>query len=382
MNPMTLQEHLFGPSPKRILALDGGGVRVLVALGFLERIESLLRDASGGDDSFCLADHFDLIGGTSSGALVATGLAMGMTVAEVIDVAQRLARRAFAKSNWFGGLLSPKYESDALSAELHRVVGDETLGSSRLRTGLAIFAKRIDTASPWVFHNNPRGKFYGPRDESGSLANADMPLCEILRASAAAPTYFEPERIAVDPGVEGLFVDGGVSPFNNPALFMLMMVTTPGYGYSWRAGADRLGIINIGTGLGGKLRTAEALESLPSGLLAAISLESIINDCAWQAQAVLQWLGQCAAPWEIDSEAGTYSREVMSSERLLRYQRYNILLDPAWFEHEFGVELSDDERDSLSQLDRPESADRLLDLARRGAERQVQLSHLIETASA
>ncbi len=382
MTRSTLQEHLFGPPPKRILALDGGGVRALVALGFLEQIESLLRDECyGGDESFRLADHFDLIGGTSSGGLLAAGLALGLSVAEIIDISWRLASRAFADPGWFGGLLSPKYESDALIAELRSVVGDETLGSERFRTGLAIVAKRIDTASPWVFHNNPRGKFYRSDGGPGSLANADIPVYEILRASAAAPTYFEPERIGIAEGVEGLFVDGGVSPFNNPALLLLMMVTTPSYGYGWPTGTDRLTLINVGTGLGGPLRCAESLEGLPSALLAAVSLESIINDCAWQAQAVLQWLGTCAAPWEIDCEAGDYSQNQAVAERLLRYQRYNILFDADWLLRELGVSLSDAERSGLAELDRPEAADRLLDLARRAAERQVRLSHLVEARS-
>lgn len=374
----TLQEHLFGPPPKRLLALDGGGVRALVALGFLERIESLLRDECyGGDADFRLADYFDLIGGTSSGGLLAAGLALGMSVAEIIDVSWRLASRAFADPGWFGGLLSPKYESDALIEELRRVVGDETLGSERFRTGLAIVAKRIDTASPWVFHNNPRGKFYHSGGEPGSHANADIPVYEILRASAAAPTYFDPERIGIAEGVEGLFVDGGVSPFNNPALLLFMMVTTPSYGYGWPTGTDHLTMINVGTGLGGPLRSAESLEGLPSALLAAVSLESIINDCAWQAQAVLQWLGACAEPWEIDCEAGDYSKNQAVAERLLRYQRYNILFEADWLRRELGVSLSDDERSSLVQLDRPAAAEQLLDLARRAAAQQVRLSHLI-----
>lgn len=382
MTRATLEEHLFGPPPKRILALDGGGVRALVALGFLERIESLLRDVYGTNDEFRLADHFDLIGGTSSGALVATGLALGFSVAEVIELSSRVSHRTFADPGWSYGLLSPKFDSGVLVAELRASIGDETLGSPNLRTGLAIVAKRIDTGSPWIFHNNPRGKFYRPGESAGSVANADIPLYELLRASSAAPTYFEPERIAVAPGIEGLFVDGGVSPFNNPALLLLMMVTTPGYGYGWPAGVDELNLISVGTGLGGPTRDSAALESLPSALFAAVSLESIITDCQWQAQAVLQWLGQSAGPWEIDSEAGSYASVEAIPQKLLRYQRYNLLLRQDWLHLELGIRLSPEEIGNLVKLDRPESADQLLELARRGAARQVEQSHLLEVATA
>lgn len=382
MNRATLEEHLFGPPPKRILALDGGGVRALVALGFLERIESLLRDVYGTNDEFRLADHFDLIGGTSSGALVATGLALGFSVAEVIDLSRRLSHRAFADPGWSWGLLSPKYESEVLVAELRAAIGDETLGSPNLRTGLAIVAKRIDTGSPWVFHNNPRGKFYRADESAGSVANADIPLYELLRASAAAPTYFEPERIAVAPGIEGLFVDGGVSPFNNPALLLLMMAINPGYGYGWLAGVDELNLISVGTGLGRQARNAAALESMPSALFAAVSLESIITDCQWQAQAVLQWLGQSAEPWEIDSEAGSYTSLKAISQKLLRYQRYDLMLQQDWLDRELGIRLKSEEIGDLVQLDRPESADQLLELARHCAAHQVERSHLLEVAAA
>ena len=61
-----LQAHLTSPGPKRILSLDGGGIRGCVALGFLEQIEQTIRDRTNNDRA-TLADYFDLIGGTSTG---------------------------------------------------------------------------------------------------------------------------------------------------------------------------------------------------------------------------------------------------------------------------------------------------------------------------
>ncbi len=62
-------EHLFGPGPKRSLSLDGGGVRGLITLGMLKRVETLLRERMPADKqaAFRLRDYFDLIGGTSTG---------------------------------------------------------------------------------------------------------------------------------------------------------------------------------------------------------------------------------------------------------------------------------------------------------------------------
>jgi predicted acylesterase/phospholipase RssA len=74
----SLNDHLFGPGPTRILALDGGGVRGALTLSYLERMETLLRERAGGGDDVRLCDYFDLIGGTSTGSIIATGLALGL----------------------------------------------------------------------------------------------------------------------------------------------------------------------------------------------------------------------------------------------------------------------------------------------------------------
>jgi len=67
--------HLFGPGKKRILALDGGGVRGALSIAFLERLEKILTEIEGRPVRLC--DWFDLIGGTSTGAIIAAGLASG-----------------------------------------------------------------------------------------------------------------------------------------------------------------------------------------------------------------------------------------------------------------------------------------------------------------
>ena len=82
----TFTQHL-DPSykPKRILALDGGGIRGVLTAGLLRRMEDILRARAGGDPNFRLSDYFDLIGGTSTGSIIAAGLSLGMTAEEVRD---------------------------------------------------------------------------------------------------------------------------------------------------------------------------------------------------------------------------------------------------------------------------------------------------------
>ena len=95
---MLLRERLTRPGPKRILALDGGGVRGALTLGFLERMEGLLRDRYDNPD-LRLRDYFDLIGGTSTGSIIAVGLAIGMDVAELKEVYRTIGPAVFSRGS-------------------------------------------------------------------------------------------------------------------------------------------------------------------------------------------------------------------------------------------------------------------------------------------
>src|SRR6204780_1473582 len=90
--------HLFGPGPKRLLALDGGGVRGALTVAFLERIETLLKTRYGDDAR--LGDHFDLVGGTSTGAVIAGALALGFKTEQVKDFYLKLAPFAFKRGHF------------------------------------------------------------------------------------------------------------------------------------------------------------------------------------------------------------------------------------------------------------------------------------------
>ena len=72
-----------------MLALDGGGVRGAITVAFLERIEALLSEHRG--RPVRLGDYFDLVGGTSTGAVIAGAMALGHTTAEIKDFYLRLA---------------------------------------------------------------------------------------------------------------------------------------------------------------------------------------------------------------------------------------------------------------------------------------------------
>ncbi len=196
---ITLDQHFNAPGPKRILALDGGGIRGAFTLGYLQRIEDILRKQHGNDPNFRLCDYFDLIGGTSTGAIIAACLAVGNDVATIkkmyMDLGGKIFGRKYNLLNPFqiADRLKAGYDSKPMKEELKRFFGDITLGSDKIKTGLCIVAKRADRNSVWPLLNHPKGKYYNSKDGT----NNAIPLWQAVRASTAAPSYFIPEIIDV-----------------------------------------------------------------------------------------------------------------------------------------------------------------------------------------
>ncbi|MCB0949447.1 MAG: patatin-like phospholipase family protein [Mycobacterium sp.] len=372
----TRDQHLFDDGPKRILALDGGGIRGALTLGYLSRIESILRERNGDDPEFRLCDYFDLIGGTSTGSIIATGLALGFSVEKLTDIYRALGEEVFESGFLRFGVFSAKFPTEPLERALRAHFGDETLGSEKLRTGLMVMTKRLDTGSPWLLHNNPRGKYYGVR-ESGGAPNRDLLLRKIVRASTAAPHFFEPELLKVSDEVCGAFVDGGVSPYNNPAMQMLMLATCSGYGLNWAFGADRLLLVSAGTGHLTATARPEDVMKMPAVLLAAQSMLSIMEDANWLGQAVLQWMGRSATGWNIDGEIGDLASDSLGGgPAMITYQRYDVALQSDWLRETLGMSFSEKECAALYAMDDPHNVGMLTSLGRTAAARQVDPSHL------
>ena len=375
----TKQDHLDpNRGPKRILALDGGGVRGMLTLQFLQALETLVTARFGERTRLC--DYFDLIGGTSTGSIIAAGLACGMTVGALQDLYRNIGASVFQEGR-FGkllpvslqGKLAPKFPSEPLQAALDRQLGaDTTLDSDKVLTGLMIMTKRLDTGSPWPLNNGGRGKFAA---QDGALR-----LTQIVRASTAAPTYFAPEEIAIHARdgtvVDGAFVDGGVTPFNDPALHLLMLATLQGYGFCWPTGKNKLLIVSVGTGQYKQPRSAQAVVSDLAALQGVAALQSLMDDCERMNRATLQWLTNCLTPWLIDRAVGDMKLDSQSGPQLATYVRYNAVLEQAWLKTELGVDLAGDKLEQIRKMDDPSNLSDLADLGRRAAAAQVKPEHL------
>lgn len=174
-----------------MLSLDGGGVRGAVSIAFLERLEKLIEEIEGRPT--LLGDWFDFIGGTSTGAIIAGALALGFRAADVRKFYQTLGPRVFRRSFWrIAGFMS-KFDRQNLISELDSILGDRTLDTDHLRTGLGVVAKRLDTGSCWVIANNPKSKYWDTPADHAFVGNRNYRLTNLIRASAAAPHYFDPE---------------------------------------------------------------------------------------------------------------------------------------------------------------------------------------------
>src|ERR671936_349003 len=95
---MSLLERIEHEGAKKLLAIDGGGIRGVLALEVLQRIEDLLKAKSRRAD-FRLADYFDYIAGTSTGGIIAAGLSIGMSVGEILAFYQEAGAQMFVKAN-------------------------------------------------------------------------------------------------------------------------------------------------------------------------------------------------------------------------------------------------------------------------------------------
>jgi uncharacterized protein len=322
---------------KRILALDGGGIRGIFTLGVLARIEEIFRTARGRRD-LVLRDEFDFFAGTSTGAIIATSLAWGMPVAAIERLYIDQGPQMFMPSAWHQRWRS-KYRAQAIASMLQQLFREDDdagtpalLGTAKLRhdgalKNLLIVMRNATTGSPWPVCNNPAAKYNDPAHPD---CNLHLPIWQLLRASTAAPTYFLPQALAIG-GATHLFVDGGVTPFNNPALLAVLMATLPCYHLEWKTGVDDLFVLSVGTGsqparLGKRVAShvnwLDSASYVPRALMASLSQ---------QQDALCRVLGECRFGALIDTEMGDLhdSGLLSSSEKKFAYVRYNRVLEAA-----------------------------------------------------
>jgi patatin-like phospholipase/acyl hydrolase len=322
----ALLDRLDSPGPKKILSLDGGGIRGALTLGYLKKLEDILKAKFSDNPDFRLCDYFDLIGGTSTGSIIAASLAIGKTVDEITKLYMELGGKIFGeKRNWWNPMetmkwLKANYSYKAMEDGLKYAYGDLTLGSEELKTGLCIVAKRADTNSVWPLINHPNGKFF----DSDLGKNKNIPLWQAVRASSAAPTYFAPQMISVMENEEAAFIDGGLSMANNPALTLLMIATIKGFPFHWPMSEENLLLVSVGTGYSVFKKYVKDIDDSTMLSWAANIPEMLMQDASWQNRVMLQWISQSPTADYMDMEIGDMDGDLLGSKPLISYLRYNF----------------------------------------------------------
>lgn len=347
---MAALDRLTAPGPKKLLALDGGGIRGVMTLGVLAKIESTLQSALKKGDTFVLSDYFDYIAGTSTGAIIATCLSLGWRVDRITRFYEESGAEMFDKAS-LRERFRYKYRDEKLSALLKSVLGaNKTLGDGDIRTLLMVVMRNATTDSPWPLSNNPRAKYNldNRRDR-----NTLLPLWQLVRASTAAPTYFPPE--SVDVGERRfIFVDGGVTMYNNPAFQLFLMATLEPYQVCWPTGEKAMLIVSLGTGTSpnanadlapGQMNLLYNASSIPSALMFAASNEQ---------DFLCRVFGRCLCGEQLDREIG----DLLAPARALPDGRIPGPVHPKLFTYvRYNAELTRTGLDSLAKAAQTDLSD-------------------------
>ena len=359
---------------RRILALDGGGIRGVFSIEILARMETLLREHTG-NSGMVLADHFDFMAGTSTGAIIATFLSWGEPMERVRKLYHTESARIFARAPWWH-LGAGMFESRQLTQWLKGffVEDDGTparLGSRKLRTLLLMVMRNASTGSAWPLTNNPHAKYNDPAHPGSNL---HLPIWQLVRASTAAPVYFPPEIIELDEKTRETysFIDGGITAFNSPALIAFLTATLIPYNIQWPVGVDKIRLISIGTGRL-KVRVNNRVRRWLSLLsYAAIVPAGLMDSIAMEQDLLCRVLGECQFGAPLDSEVSDLRGNLGGTEaKRFAYIRYN---------HEFTseeVQTAKKEFRGGFTLDNLRLIPFLARIGREYAEKNVSLDHLL-----
>ena len=201
---------------KRILTIDGGGVQGVLSLKLLESLEARITSAdsparnSKGERPSRLLDYFDMVAGTSTGAIVVGLLELGHSPSAILEMYKEFCPRFFRPTpfTWLMTLLRSKYSHAELKRYALRFFGDVRLW--QLPKDIMIVARdmvRSESTFFTAFRQTESDEEVGPEDVYGTYKM--MRLRDAVLASASAPTYFPPHD---------RFVDGAVGSFINSCL--------------------------------------------------------------------------------------------------------------------------------------------------------------------
>lgn len=387
-----LTKSIHQNGAKKILSCDGGGILGLMSVEILAKIEADLRIETN-QKNLVLADYFDFVCGTSTGAIIATCIACGMSMDQIRNLYLNNGEEMF-KYSYFGlplRYLTHKYTDKKLAKILKKEINDvlgygegddlATLCNENIKSLLMMVMYNSTTDSPWFVSNNPNAKYNKceERELEGKYdCNCKLPLWQLVRASTAAPTYFPAEKVTLAEGTDHeytfVFQDGGVTSYNNAAFLAFQMATAKPYGLNWKTGVDDLLIVSVGTGTAAKTNRKvswlwQHAEGAPSALMNGAS-------AGWDMACRV--LGECNFGGTIDREFGNMVNEQEDSNwtgnKLFSYIRYNPDTTQEGLEKELGIK--DMKAENVQELDAVEYMSDIQQVGEEYAKQFVNLEHL------
>lgn len=231
---------------KRILSIDGGGIRGIIPAMFLVALEEKLQEATN-NSSVCLADYFDFFAGTSTGGILASLLLCPdddtptkhkYTARDALNVYLEHGTEIFSTTPFRRflsrfGLVSELYHEQNLNKVLLAYFGDHKL--CELLKPCIITAYNIELRKNHLFRQQ-KAISHG--------AQRDFLLRDVCRATSAAPTYFAVAEIFSVAGTRYPLIDGGVFA-HNPSLSALLEVIKSFNSYR----ISDISILSLGTGI-------------------------------------------------------------------------------------------------------------------------------------
>ena len=376
----ALIQRMKAPGPKKILACDGGGILGLMSVEILAKLEDDLRAKLGRGADFVLADYFDFVCGTSTGAIIAACISAGMSMPRIRQFYLDSGQQMFDKASLLKRL-NYKYNDEPLALmlkkELGNALGDDiTLGSPGLRSLLMMVMRNASTDSPWPLSNNPFAHY---NQLARKDCNLRLPLWQLVRASTAAPTYFPPEVVTLAAGQADaytfIFVDGGVTTYNNPAFLAFQMATTAPYAVNWATGADKLLIVSVGTGGAAKAQPELKPASMNLVYNATNLPGALMNAASAGWDMACRMLGDCRYGGPIDREYGAMlgAQPNWTGPKQFAYARYDPDVTSAGLA---ALGLPEINAPAMTQLDSIENMPDIQRVGKAFAQKHVTLDHL------
>lgn len=227
----------------KILSIDGGGIRGIIPAKVLAELELYEKQNGSGKP---LHEQFDLICGTSTGAIIAVGIALGVPTANILEFYKKYASAIFPRWIWntqmFKGLYKPIYSNKSLLKALENVYKKED-GTTALLNDAKTFL-----CIPTFNGGSGEINVLKTKHHPNYTRDYKLPAHHAALASASAPVYFPPHNFSFSnefgEGKNVNMIDGGVFA-NNPALIGLFEATDKlGYDFS------DVKLLSIGTGKG------------------------------------------------------------------------------------------------------------------------------------